>query len=527
MKRFFSFLLFLCLLCVAVTALWIWKNPRYGAHGFDLRRSLLSMFGQENGPRHQPEKYTVADTPYINAGDVNILAAMSRQRVLLAKAVVPSVVSITTTRAARSNAPNDDPLFKFFHRGMRQPNNVPDGAQGSGAIVSKEGHIVTNNHVIEGMDQIEVELSDGRRKQATLIGTDKDSDIAVLKIDADELTPIPFGDSDAVEVGETVMAVGNPYGLEESVTQGIISAKGRIASENTNSLFQIDAAINPGNSGGPLVNVRGELIGINEQIYTESGGWQGVGFAIPAGTVRRAMDSILATGRVIHHYLGVEQAQLTRQNAKQHGLGDRKGVLVDRVVAGSPAEKADIRAGDLIEKFNDRPVANITELRNGVEGVELNTAATVELLRDGKTVLVKAQIAERPPAGSGFSAASPSSACRWHRRRARRAADHDRACQARTAGRHARGDGLLGRSGQRRRRQAADGRHHRQDQPPGGHLAGRVRRAFPGVARRRTGAPVGHAQPDPNVHRRQSELTTALFHENAALRRLPWRSARS
>ena len=397
MKRFFSFLLFLCLLCVAVMALWIWKNPRYSSHGFDLRRSVLSMFGQERPGAYRPEKYTVADAPYINANDVNVLAAMSRQRVLLARAVVPSVVSITTTRAARGNAPQDDPLLRFFHGGRMPPNAGAEGAQGSGAIVSKEGHIVTNNHVIEGMDQIEVELSDGRRKQAVLIGTDRDSDIAVLKIDADELTPIPFGDSDGVEVGETVMAVGNPYGLEESVTQGIISAKGRIASENSNVLFQIDAAINPGNSGGPLVNVRGELIGINEQIYTETGGWQGVGFAIPAATVRRSMDSILKTGRVVHRYLGVESAPLTQQNARQHGLGDRKGVLVDRVRPGSPAEKADIRAGDLIQKFNGKPVANITELRNGVEEVEVNAAATVELLRNGQTVLVTAQIAERPP----------------------------------------------------------------------------------------------------------------------------------
>lgn len=402
MKRFFSFLLFLLLLCVAVVALWVWKNPRYNAQGFDLNRSLLSIFGQGNGERHRPEKYTVADAPYLNAADVNVLAAMSRQRVLLAKAVVPSVVSITSTRATRGKAPANDPLFRLFHPQMRQPDAAPDGAQGSGVIVSKEGHIVTNNHVIDGMDRIEVELSDGRRKQAILVGTDVDTDIAVLKIDADELQPIPFGDSDAVEVGETVMAIGNPYGLEESVTQGIISAKGRMASENTKALFQIDAAINPGNSGGPLVNVRGELIGINEQIYTETGGWQGVGFAIPASTVRHSMDSILTTGRILHGYLGVEQARLSDQSARQHGLASRKGVLVDRVRADSPAEKADIRAGDLIRKFNDKPVADIFDLRRFVDE-DVNTTATIELLREGKPLLVKASIAERPPPGSRFS----------------------------------------------------------------------------------------------------------------------------
>ncbi len=402
MKRFFSFLVFLFLLCVAVTALWVWKNPRYGTQGFDLRRSVLSMFGRDNTERHRPEKYTVADAPYLNPAEVNVLAAMSRQRVLLAKAVVPSVVSITASRTARGDAPADDPLFRIFHRGMRQAGAVPEGAQGSGAIVSKEGHIVTNNHVIDGMDRIEVKLSDGRRKQAVLIGTDPDTDIAVLKIDADDLQPIPFGDSDAVEVGETVLAIGNPYGLEESVTQGIISAKDRITSERTNALFQIDAALQPGNSGGPLVNVRGELIGINEQIYTETGGWQGVGFAIPAATVRRSMDSILTTGRVIHGYLGVVQARLTSQNAKQHGLVDPKGVLVDRVRVDSPAEKADIRAGDLIEKFNGKPIGDIVDLRRCVDE-DVNTTATVELLRDGQILFVKALIAERPPPGSRFS----------------------------------------------------------------------------------------------------------------------------
>ena len=269
MKRFFSFLLLLMLLCVAVAALWVWKNPRYSHGRFDLRRSLLSMVGRGR-QQWQPEKYTVAPGPYINPADVNVLAALSHQRVLLAKAVVPSVVSINTTRAARNNPQTDDPLFRFFHRNVPMPRgggSQTEVAQGSGAIVSKEGHIVTNNHVVEGMDAIEVELSDGRRFPATLVGADPDpgADIAVLKIDADDLQPLPFGNSDDVEVGETVMAVGNPYGLEESVTQGIISAKGRTASESTTptALFQTDAAINPGNSGGPLVNVRGELIGIN------------------------------------------------------------------------------------------------------------------------------------------------------------------------------------------------------------------------------------------------------------------------
>ncbi len=400
MKRFFSFLLFVLLLCVAVAALWVWKNPRYSHGRFDLRRSLLGMVGRGK-EGWQPEKYTVAAGPYVNPGDVNILAAMSHQRVLLTKAVVPSVVSIHTTRTARRAPQNDDPLFRFFHQGvpMPAPGSQTEGAQGSGAIVSKEGHIVTNNHVIDEMDAVEIELSDGRRLPATLIGTDPETDIAVLKITADDLQPLPFGNSDEVEVGETVLAVGNPYGLEESVTQGIISAKGRTASESTTStaLLQTDSAINPGNSGGPLVNVRGELIGINEKIYTETGRSQGVGFAIPSATVRRSMESILATGRVVHGYLGIEQLPLTEQAAKQRGLTNQTGVLVDRVRAGSPAEKADIHPGDLIQKFNGKAVTDLTGLRRGVDEAGVNAVATVELLRDGKPLSVQTQIAERPP----------------------------------------------------------------------------------------------------------------------------------
>ncbi len=399
MRRFFSFLLFVLLLCVAVGALWVWKNPRYSNGRLDVGRSLASIFRRGGGDRHyQPEKYTVAEGPYIDPAAVNVLAALSQQRILLAKAVVPSVVSITTTRQARGPL-NDDPLFRFQHRNVPRAHQGTEGAQGSGAIVSKEGHIVTNNHVIEGMDDIEVELSDGRRARARLIGTDPETDIAVLKIDEGDLQPLPFGNSDAVEVGETVMAVGNPYGLEESVTQGIISAKGRTASESTTptALFQTDAAINPGNSGGPLVNVRGELIGINVKIYTETGGWQGVGFAIPSATVRRSMDSILTTGRVVHGYLGIYNVPLTDRAARQRGVAGAKGVLVDRVQANSPAEKADIRAGDLIQKFNGKAVADIGDLRRGVEEAGVNATATVEFLRDGKPLSVQAQIAEKPP----------------------------------------------------------------------------------------------------------------------------------
>ncbi len=394
MKRLLSFLILILLLVIAIISLRLWELHVRG--GGAPGQGWHDLFHRGPAGFRRPEKYTIAEGPRINVNEVDVLAAMSRQRILLAKAVVPSVVSITTYRSMQGRDFGNDPLLQLFHQGMHQGGEV-----GSGAIVSREGHIVTNNHVIDQMDEIEVRLNDGRSLHATLIGTDPQTDIAVLKVDADHLQPLPFGDSDAVEVGETVMAVGNPYGLNESVSQGIISAKGRRGSENISDLLQTDAAINPGNSGGPLVNVRGELIGINEAIFSQSGGWQGVGFAVPSSTVRMTMDTILKTGRALHGYLGVLEPP-GNSGGSQRGLGDAKGVTVDRVLAGSPAEKAGIQAGDFIQTFNHKAVDDFRDLRHSVGEVAVDTSVPIELLRDGKKISVSALIAERPPA-SQFS----------------------------------------------------------------------------------------------------------------------------
>ena len=393
MKRFFSFLLFVLLLALAVASLQLWKEQ--GDAGYALRHAWDRLFHGRNPAHYRPEKYTVATGPRINVNDVDVLAALSRQRILLAKAVVPSVVSITTSKTVPLSSFGNDPWLQMFHRGLPGGGATTQKSLGSGAIVSKEGHIVTNNHVIDQMDEIEVRLSDGRLVNATLIGADPLTDIAVLKINAADLQPLPFGDSEAVEVGETVMAVGNPYGLDESVTQGIISAKGRRGSENISDLFQTDAMINPGNSGGPLVNVRGELIGINEAIITESGIWQGVGFAIPAAAVRTTMETILKTGRAMHGYLGILQSG-NEDAFRPPAPDDQKGVLVDSVTSGSPAEKADIQPGDLIQKFNHKPVNDFQDLRRSVAEVDADTTVPIELLRHGKKLSVNALIAERP-----------------------------------------------------------------------------------------------------------------------------------
>ncbi len=398
MKRLFNFVLLVLLLLLAVATLRKWHDRQPDL--FNFPSSVAGFFGQGDQSHHRPEKYTLADGPSINPGDVNVLAAMSRQRIALAKAVVPSVVSVITSRVLPAPAYENDPLFQFFHRGRvhGSPHGGTQHQLGSGVIVSKEGHIVTNDHVIDQMDDIAVELSDGRHLKATLIGADPDTDVAVLKIDGGAgITPLPFGDSEKVEVGETVMAVGNPYGYEESVTQGIISAKGRSGSETLSDLFQFDAVINPGNSGGPLINVRGELIGINEAIYSQSGGWQGVGFAIPSDTVRRTMDSILKNGRNVLGYLGVLPLPQDNALAQLGGTVEDEGALVYDVVAGSPADKASIQPGDLIQKFNHKAVHDFQDLRRCVSQVEIDASVPIELMRAGKAITVTARVGEKPP----------------------------------------------------------------------------------------------------------------------------------
>ncbi len=395
MKRFFSFVLLVLLLLFAVGSLRQWHDRQPVFSG--LPESWQRFLGQGDHAHRRPEKYTLADGPRVNINDVDVLAAMSRQRITLAKAVVPSVVSIISSKTVPQTSYLNDPLFQFFHRG-RLHGGRP-GMLGSGVIVSQEGHIVTNNHVIDQMDDIEIELNDGRRKRATLIGTDPDSDVAVLKIEADNLTPLPFGDSEKVEVGETVMAVGDPYGYEESVTQGIISAKGRSGSDTISDLFQIDAAINPGNSGGPLINVRGELIGLNEEIISQTGGWSGVGFAIPSDTVRRTMDGILKTGRVIYGYLGVLRSPRSDALAELGARPETNGALVYDVVVGSPADKAAILPGDVIQAFNHKEVHSFQDLRRDVSQVDINDAVPIELVRGGKPLTVTVRLGEKPPDG--------------------------------------------------------------------------------------------------------------------------------
>jgi len=380
MKSFLKFLVFVLLLALAISLIYVWQGK------------------QPAPPQVRVEKFTPADKPSLDLNSVDVLQRLDEEYTKVADAVVPSVVSITTTKTVSRRMPID-PLELFFGRRFsdESPAQQKVTSLGSGVIVSKEGHIVTNNHVLNGTDDVTVQLSDGRQSKAKIVGTDGQIDLAVLKIDLENLTPLPIGDSDKVRVGQIVMAIGNPFGLDESVSQGIISAKDRRAMNDSQlEFFQTDTAINPGNSGGPLVNIRGEVIGINTAIYSESGGNQGVGFAIPSNVVRAAMNSIISKGRVIRGYLGVGIQPVTADIAEQFKLASARGALVTDVTPGSPAEKAGIIRGDVIRKVNGYEVKDTIALVNRIAEADIGSKLTIDLVRDGETKTVNAQVIEQP-----------------------------------------------------------------------------------------------------------------------------------
>jgi serine protease Do len=342
------------------------------------------------------EKYSLATNPSVDPKDVAGLESLNRERRALVGAVVPSVVSIKTSKkvAVRKQYQLDpSDFFNSNPRQFRNPNEeaMVQNSLGSGVVVTAEGHIITNNHVVDQVDEIEVQLSDGRTKKAKLVGADAVVDLAVLKVDEAGLKPLKFGDSDAVQAGDFVVAIGNPFGFEETVTDGIISSKGRPNRvDGFGDYLQTNAAINPGNSGGPLVNLRGEIIGINTAIISRSGGSQGIGFAIPSNSVKAALESLLKNGRIIRGYLGIQARPSTQ------GVAETDGVIIDDVIPNSPASDAKLRRDDVIKKFNGHTVRNITELRSLVSQVELNKKVELDLVRNGNSLKVTAEIKEQP-----------------------------------------------------------------------------------------------------------------------------------
>lgn len=326
--------------------------------------------------------------------------------VAVSKAVTPAVVNISAKRYAReqddaSGFPFEGSLRRFFGGkfGGKAPQHERRGeGMGSGVIITSDGLIVTNNHVIEDADEIIVVLSDKREFKGLVVGTDPKSDLAVIRIKAKGLPTIPWGDSSKTQVGEYILAIGNPFGLTQTVTMGIISAVGRanIGLTDYEDFIQTDAAINPGNSGGAMVNIQGELIGINTAIFTRSGGYMGIGFAVPSNMVRSIVAKLIKSGKVVRGWLGVAIQDVTPQIATSFGLSEARGALVSEVMADSPAEKAGFQAGDVILSFGGEAVDDTNTLRHIVAKALAGDHLNVDVLREGEKIVLTVKIAVQP-----------------------------------------------------------------------------------------------------------------------------------
>ena len=326
----------------------------------------------------------------------------------VAKATMPAVVNISTSRVVKSQGGPaspfmDDPMFKHFfgdqfNKQLQIPRERREASLGSGVIVSADGYIVTNAHVVEKADEIKVLLSDKREFIGKVVGSDPKSDVAVIKINGKDLPTLTWGDSEKIEIGEYALAIGNPFGLNSTITLGIISAVGRanMGIEQYENFIQTDAAINPGNSGGALVNTRGELIGINTAIFSRTGGNMGIGFAIPSNMAKGVMDSLIKTGKVVRGYLGVSIQDVNAKIAKQFGLEQAQGALVGDVVSGSPAEQAGIKSGDVIVRFDGKAIENSTALRHRAAETAVGKNVEIDLVRDKKPVKLSLKVVEQP-----------------------------------------------------------------------------------------------------------------------------------
>jgi Do/DeqQ family serine protease len=292
-----------------------------------------------------------------------------------------AVVSISTSTAPQRSPQSADPWFRFFYGDQGQ--SQPQSGLGSGVVVSPSGYILTNNHVIEGADDIEVMLNDGRVIKASVIGTDPETDLAVLKVNLDGLTAITLGNSDELQVGDPVLAVGNPFGVGKTVTSGIVSALGRsqLGINTFENFIQTDAAINPGNSGGALVDVNGHLVGINTAIYSRSGGSMGIGFAIPTSTARSVMESIVQDGQVTRGWIGVEPREFNTELAETFGISPQNGVIITGVLQNGPAAHAGLKPGDLIVAVNGKAVKTVSELLTQVAALKPGVEATLDIQR--------------------------------------------------------------------------------------------------------------------------------------------------
>jgi Do/DeqQ family serine protease len=371
---------------------------------------LVFLLGACNRNNSQGVRFASTSDPGVNNAPINNGPPGSAPGPGISYADVVSRVSpavITIHSEMRVRAPQqypfmDDPMFRQFF-GDRVPQQMPEQRRsglGSGVIISTDGYVLTNYHVVDGAEQIKVDLNDNRTLDAKVVGSDQPSDLAVLKIDATNLPVLALGDSDKVRVGDVVLAIGNPLGIGQTVTMGIISAKGRQTGMSAGSFedfLQTDAPINQGNSGGALVSTNSELIGINSQILSPSGGSIGIGFAIPSNMARTITDTLVKTGKVRRGLLGITVVKLNSEPAKELGIKETNGVGVAQVQPGGPADRAGLRKGDVITGFNGVEINDPNVFRNLVASTAPGSAVTLNVLRDGRAMELRATLAELTP----------------------------------------------------------------------------------------------------------------------------------
>jgi serine protease DegQ len=317
-----------------------------------------------------------------------------------AKRAMPSVVNIFTSKEVKlpRHPFMDDPLFRRFFGDQYDAETQRSSSLGSGVIVGTDGYILTNHHVVEAADEIEVAFNDGRQAKAHTVGSDPETDLAVLKVDLNNLPAITFGRLEQVTVGDVVLAIGNPFGVGQTVTMGIVSATGRshLGINTFENFIQTDAAINPGNSGGALVDSGGNLVGINTAIYSRNGTSMGIGFAIPVSIARQVMDQIIATGSVTRGWIGVEVQDITAELAESFKLASTRGVLIAGIVRGGPADKAGVKPGDILTEVDGKSIADSSAMLNMVASAQPGKPATLKLIRNGSPMSIKVIVGKRP-----------------------------------------------------------------------------------------------------------------------------------
>ncbi len=348
----------------------------------------------------QPNKVQIASsTVPLQEAPASVNPSQGSYRDASARAM-PSVVNIFTTKESREpqNPFMDDPFFRKFFGDRFGEQEEKQFSLGSGVVVSSQGYVLTNNHVIEAADEIEVALADGRKAVAELVGTDPETDLAVIKVDLKDLPAITLGHIDQARVGDVVLAIGNPFGVGQTVTMGIVSALGRnhLGINTFENFIQTDAAINPGNSGGALVDANGNLLGINTAIYSRSGGSLGIGFAIPVTTVKTVMDSIISTGQVIRGWIGVEPQDITPELAESFGLMKKSGTIIAGVLKGGPADKAGMRPGDILISVDGKPVTDTTDMLNLIAQLKPGSTAKMMVMRKNQEAALNVTVGTRP-----------------------------------------------------------------------------------------------------------------------------------